>query len=40
MAGEMNWVYVLGLGTIGTMFLFFLGNRVPVRQKYQKGTRK
>jgi hypothetical protein len=42
MAGEMNWVYSVGMGTFGALLLFLMGNRavVPVRQKYQKGKRK
>jgi hypothetical protein len=40
MAGEINWIFVLGMGA--TLLLLFLGNRVavPVRQKYQRETRK
>lgn len=40
MAGEINWVFVAVMGA--TLFLLFLGNRVavPVRQKYQRETRK
>lgn len=42
MAGEINWIFVAGMGALGTLVLLFLGNRiaVPVRQKYQRETRK
>jgi hypothetical protein len=42
MAGEMNGVYILGMGTLGALFLLFMGNRVavPVRKKFQRGMRK
>ncbi len=40
MAAEMNWVYPVGMGLLGSLFLLFLNNRVPVRQKYRKGVRK
>lgn len=43
MAAEINWVYPIGMGILGTLFFYlFIGNRtaVPVRQKYQRKVRK
>jgi hypothetical protein len=40
MAGEMNWVFVLEMGALGTLFLWFLGKRVLVRQNYQRRTHR
>lgn len=42
MAAEMNWVYPIGMGILGTLLFLFMGNRtaVPVRQKIRRGVRK
>jgi hypothetical protein len=40
MAGEMNWIYVLGVGSLGMFLLSFLSSRVPVRQKSRRGALK
>jgi hypothetical protein len=40
MAGQMNLVYAAGMGVLGALLFLFSGNRVPVRQKHQRGMRK